>query len=72
MEKFFIRLKEDGMLVIAYMKSNIFFNEDLNSVVFKAQPKRENVGKMWARYEIVINEDDLTDLGRERLEKLIF
>ena len=72
MEKFYIRLKEDNMLVVAYMKSNIFFNEDLNSVVFKAKPKRENIGKMWACYEIVINEDDLTDLGRERLKKLIF
>ena len=72
MEKFFIRTKEDDMLVIAYMKSNIFFNEDLNSVVFKAKPERKNIGKLWARYEYVINEDDLTDLGRERLKKLIF
>ena len=72
MEKFFIRSKEDDILVIAYMKSNIFFSEELNSRVFKTQPKRKNIGKLWARYEYVINEDDLTDLGRERLKKLIF
>ena len=72
MTKFFIRSKEADMLVIAYMKSDIFYNEDLNSGVFKVQPKTENIGKLWARYEYVINEDDLTDLGRERLKKLIF
>ena len=72
MKKIYIEDKVHHDWYVAFCDEDALNDLALSSTVFIEQPYMKDIGRMWSCYELYINSEDLTELGKEKFKKLIF